>query len=74
MPPVVVIRTGKPSPEIIRPEKETTETLLQENNLPNFQEQNPQHLISNPTGQGISRNLNLNTLSPGDTKSSEEIF
>ena len=35
-PPVVVIRTGKPLSEIIRPEKEITETLLQENNLPNF--------------------------------------
>ena len=73
-PLVVVGQTGKPSLEIIRLEKENTETLLQEIFFPDFREHNPQHSISNPTGQGILRNLNLNTSGLGNTKSSAEIF
>ena len=48
-PPVVVVCIGKPSPEIIRPEKESTKPLQQENIVVDFQEENTQHSNQIPT-------------------------
>ena len=68
------MRTGKLSPEIIRSEKETNETLMPNYTPPDFQEQFLQHSKSNPSDKGTLRNLNLQTAGMGDTKSAAEIF
>ena len=58
-PLVVVVRIGKPSPEIIRLGKESFEVSHSENMIPNFQEDNP--LNFRPlTNEGIIRDLNSN--------------
>ena len=68
------MRTGKLSPEIIRSEKETNETLMPNYTPPDFQEQFSQHSKSNPSDQGTLRNLNLQIAGMGDTKSAAETF
>ena len=42
--PVVVVRSGKPSPEVIRPDKESVNTFPSADIAPDFQEINRENL------------------------------
>ena len=58
-PSVVVVRTGKPSPMIIRPDKESFEVLNSENIILDFQEVNSLNSWP-PTNEGIMDDVTLN--------------
>ena len=58
-PSVVVVRTGKPSPMIIRPDKESFEVLNSENIILDFQEVNSLNSWP-PTNEGIMEDVTLN--------------
>lgn len=73
-PPVVVVRTGKPLPEILRPEKESTSNVQQRNNDADFQENTSQNSCPISTNLGIPRNLNLKSANLGERRSADEIF
>ena len=45
-PPVVVVRSGKPSPEVIRPDKESVNTFPSANTAPDFQEIKRENMVS----------------------------
>ena len=57
--PVVVVRIGKPSPMIIRPDKESFEVPNSENIILDFQEVNSLNLWP-PTDEGIMDDVTLN--------------
>lgn len=57
-PPVMLVRTGKPSPVIIRPEKENFEAPSSENIIPDFQEVNPLNSWP-PIDEGIMEEVTL---------------
>nr|POF19791.1 hypothetical protein CFP56_24788 [Quercus suber] len=58
-PPVVVVRSGKPSPVVIRPDKESFEVPNSENIIPDFQEVNPLNSWA-PADEGIMEKVTLN--------------
>ena len=71
---MLVVRTGKPLPEVIRLEKESTVNGQQGNKEADSQENNSHdsHLAS--YNSGILRNLNLKSTIFGETSSADEIF
>ena len=58
-PPVVVVRMGKPSLEIFRPEKERTETIQKENISLNFLEEDSRQSMPTPMDCGIFKDSNI---------------
>lgn len=72
-PPVVVVRTGKPSPEIIRTKKEHLEAPNSENIAPNFQEVNPLN-PNPPTNEGILEDVTLHQAESVEKKVSDVVF
>ena len=73
-PPVVVVHTGKPSLEIIRPEKESIVNTQQQNRGADFQEDIPQFPIPNTTILGIPGNSNLKEINVEESRSADELF
>ena len=71
---MVVVHTGKPSPEVIRSEKESTVNGKQRNNEADSQENNLHDSRSTSYNLGILRNLNLKSTVLGETRSVDEIF
>ena len=73
-PPVVVVRTGKPSPEIIRPKKDSPVNTQQHNQSEDFQENFPQ--FSNPItiDPGFLGNSNLKAINVEESRSADELF
>nr|POE70179.1 ribonuclease 3-like protein 2 [Quercus suber] len=49
-PPAVVVRSGKPSPEVIRPDKESVSNFPSANIAPDFQEINMENMMPQETG------------------------
>nr|POF26687.1 hypothetical protein CFP56_36554 [Quercus suber] len=71
---MVVVCTGKPSPEVIRLEKESTANKQQDNNDADSQENNLHDSHSTSYNSRILRNLNLKSTDLGETRSADEIF
>ncbi|KAK9999213.1 hypothetical protein SO802_018816 [Lithocarpus litseifolius] len=71
--PVVVVRTGKPSPEIIRTEKENTANEQQGINGAESQD-NLQDSRQNSYNSGILKNLNVKSMYEMEKRSTDEIF
>ena len=71
---MLVVRTGKPSPEVIRLEKESTINGQQGNKEADSQENNLHDSHSTSYNSGILRNLNLKSTILGETSSADEIF
>lgn len=72
-PPVVVVRTGKPSPEIIQTKKEHLEAPNSENIAPDFQEVNPLNL-NPPTNVGILEDVTIHQAESVEKKVSDVVF
>ena len=73
-PSVVVVRTGKPSPEVIILEKESIVNGQQGNKEADSQENNSHDSRSASYNSGILRNLNLKSTDLGETRLADEIF
>ena len=71
---MLVVRTGKPSPEVIRLEKESTVNGQQGNKEADSQENNLHDSHSASYNSRILRNLNLKSTILGETSSVDEIF
>ncbi|KAL0002652.1 hypothetical protein SO802_016433 [Lithocarpus litseifolius] len=72
-PPVVVVRTGKPSPEIIRTEKETTANEQQGINGAESQD-HLQESRQTSYNSGTFKNLNGKSMYEKEKRSADEIF
>ena len=71
---MLVVRTGKPLPEVIRLEKESTVNGQQGNKEADSQKNNLHDSHSASYNSGILRNLNLKSTILGETSSVDEIF
>lgn len=75
-PPVVVVRMGKPSLEIFRPEKERTKTIQRENISLNFPDEDLRQSMPTPMDCGIFKDSNISKpgfeISEKSTKNFEE--
>lgn len=71
---MVVVRTRKPSPKIIRLEKESIANRKQCNNDADSQENISQDSCPSSSNLGILRNLNLKSMNLGERRSVDEIF
>ena len=71
---MLVVRTGKPSPEVIRLEKESIVNGQQGNKEADSQKNNLHDSHSASYNSGILRNLNLKSTILGGTSSVDEIF
>jgi len=67
-PLVVVVHIGKPSPEIIWPEKESLVNMQQLNKGMDFQEDIPQFPIPNTIDMGILGNSNLKAINVEESR------